>query len=132
MGFDSDRNLRAVPVGKNTVEEIRGHFENKDLVFCDAEGNVLTETDRVCTGTVIKLMDGETVLDSTTAVLTGDFNGDGYVNNKDVVMINQYVLEKRTANEIQMIAIDVNGDGFVNNRDCAMLARYLVGKETLS
>ena len=70
-------------------------------------------------------------LDTVDVVLTGDFNYDGSINNKDVVMINQYVLEKRTANNDQMIAIDVNGDGSVNNRDCAMLAQYLVDKITL-
>jgi len=100
-------------------------------LFADVDGNLLEDTDTAGTGATISLCDGENVLDTTTVVLTGDFNGDGYINNKDVVMMNQYVIEKRTADEIQMLAIDVNGDGYVNNRDCAMLARYLVGKENL-
>lgn len=131
IGFDTERNLRITPSNAHTVAELKAEFQNTELVFIDSEGNELSEDALVGTGTTIKLMYKGNELDAVDVVLTGDFNCDGSINNKDVVMINQYVLEKRTANNDQMIAIDVNGDGSVNNRDCAMLAQYLVEKVAL-
>ncbi|MGN0592911.1 MAG: InlB B-repeat-containing protein [Ruminococcus sp.] len=131
IGLDSERNLRGVKAGNNTVADLLAQFENENLVCYDSEGTELTETDLVGTGATIRLYEGETLLDSVKVAVVGDFNGDGLFNNKDIVMVNQYVVEKRTADAIQMIAADVNGDGFVNNRDCSILSRYSVGKEEL-
>lgn len=131
IGFDTERNLRITPSNAHTVADIKEQFQNEELVFIDSDGNELADDALVGTGTTIKLLYNGEELDTVDVVLTGDFNCDGSINNKDVVMINQYVLEKRTANNDQMIAIDVNGDGSVNNRDCAMLAQYLVDKITL-
>ena len=133
-GFDEDGNLRITPIASDkahTVADIKAQFENEGLVFADSDGKVLSDEDAVGTGTTISLVYADVEVDSVKVVLTGDFIGDGYVDNKDVVMINQYVLEKRTANAYQMIAIDVNADGYVNNRDCAMLSQYLVDKVVL-
>ncbi len=131
IGFDTERNLRITPSNAHTVADLKEQFQNEELVFIDSDGNELADDALVGTGTTIKLLYNGEELDAVDVVLTGDFNCDGSINNKDVVMINQYVLEKRTANNDQMIAIDVNGDGSVNNRDCAMLAQYLVDKITL-
>lgn len=60
-----------------------------------------------------------------------DVNGDGSVDNKDVVLLNRFLLEAEDILYVQQLAADVNGDGFVNNRDVSMLARYLVGKESI-
>lgn len=131
IGFDSNHNLRVTPSVDHTANGILAAFENANLSICKADGTELTGTDIVGTGCVVKLVSGDELIDFATVVLTGDFNGDGAINNKDVVMLNQLVLEKREADLWQMIALDVNGDGYVNNKDCAMLARYLVGKESL-
>ncbi|MBQ9736717.1 MAG: InlB B-repeat-containing protein [Clostridia bacterium] len=132
MGFDSENNLRAIPLGENTVAEIRSHFENENLIFCDAKGKILAEDALVTTGTLIQLYDGTKLIAQTTAIVTGDFNCDGLVSNKDIVMINQYIENARIANKAQMIAIDVNGDGVVNDRDTTILTNYLVNKEALN
>ena len=131
IGFDSARNLRVTPSAVHTADGILAAFENADLSICKADGTELTGTALVGTGCVVKLVSGDELIDFATIVLTGDYNGDGAINNKDVVMLNQLVLDKREADLWQMIALDVNGDGYVNNKDCAMLARYLVGKESL-
>lgn len=131
FGFDSEHNLRITPSFSNIVKDMQEQFENDKLMFTDKDGRILENTSKVGTGSKIQLKFEENILDETIVVLTGDFNGDAEINNKDIVMINQYVLEKRSADKAQMIAIDVNGDGKVNNRDCAILSRYLVDKETL-
>lgn len=131
LGFDTARNVREIPDGKNTVAELRDEFMNDELHFYGINGNELLDADKVGTGAVIKLLDGDKVLDEVTVVMAGDFNGDGKVNNVDNAMLADVTVEKRMTNEIQSISMDVNGDGKVNTRDMALLTRYLGGKDTL-
>ena len=55
-------------------------------------------------------------------VLLGDVNGDGVVNNKDVVVLFRYVSDDDVEGFIDENA-DVNGDGKVNNKDVVALFR---------
>ena len=131
LDFDSMRYLRRIKKGSNTVGEIRNQFSSESLSFFGIDDSILTESDLVGTGTIIKLTyDGE-VVDQATAIMTGDFDGNGKVQPKDVSMMAQLALNTREASEIQMLAVDANGDGYVNVRDCAMISRYIVGKENL-
>lgn len=125
--------LRGVTNSVWTVSAIKQEFmnEEEDMQIFDISGNALADDALVGTGSVIRFMNGETVLDEVYIVVTGDMNGDGAVNNRDAAMITRYLVDKETADFCQMVAIDVNGDGYVNNRDASMVSRYLVGKETL-
>ncbi|MDO4864338.1 MAG: chitobiase/beta-hexosaminidase C-terminal domain-containing protein, partial [Ruminococcus sp.] len=133
-GFDSARNLRGVKADENTAAQIKAQFANDDIVIKDANGEAVADDAVVGTGARVELVDTDgTVLDSAVIIISGDYTGDGKVNNKDLAKLNAYVAKTNTveADEIQMIALDVNGDGSVNNRDCALLSRYLVGKEEI-
>ncbi|MBR2884441.1 MAG: InlB B-repeat-containing protein [Clostridia bacterium] len=114
-----------------TAGEIKAQFINTDIAFVDINGNAVSDNTPIGTGSRVILMDGESVIDSITLVVTGDYNGDGYINNRDASMITRYLVDKEKAELYQMLAIDVNGDGYVNNRDASMVSRYLVGKEKL-
>ncbi len=129
IGMDSERNIREVTAGRNTVAEILGQFENEGLVVENKDGEKLSATDLVTTGCTVCLYNDTVLLDSAKTVVTGDFNCDGVFDNKDIVMANQFVIEQREAGDYQMLAIDVNGDGAVNNRDCAVLLRLSAGLE---
>jgi len=130
-GFDSEGQLRGVSVSNNTVDYVAEQFENLDLVFVDINGNTLSGNDLVGTGTKVQILNGEDVIDEVVVVVTGDYNGDGYINNRDASMITRYLVDKEYATLTQLTAIDVNGDGYVNNRDASMVSRYLVGKEII-
>lgn len=130
--LDSDI-LRNISPEQNTVKELEAQINAERLKFISRDGVELTDTDRVGTGTKVQLLDEEfSVVDEVYVVITGDYNGDGKINGMDVSGLSRCLLEKETADNIQMLGIDVNGDGYVNNRDAAMLGRYLVGKEKLS
>ncbi len=131
IGFDSEGQLRGISVENNTVKAVSLQFENQSLEFTDINGNVLTDNDLVGTGTIIKLVNGDKVVDEVIVVVTGDYNGDGKINNRDAAMISRYLVDKEVASLAQLTAIDVNGDGYVNNRDASMVSRYLVGKEKI-
>ena len=52
-----------------------------------------------------------------------DINGDGSVNNKDVLRLQKYLKDSSTTADAA--ALDVNGDGKVNNKDLIRLTRWL-------
>ena len=63
---------------------------------------------------------------NASAVLVGDANGDGKVNNKDVTTLFRYVSGINT--ECFTENCDVNGDRSVDNKDTVVLFRKLSGK----
>jgi hypothetical protein len=65
-----------------------------------------------------------TVTVTTTA--SGDLNGDGVVNNKDVGLIQRYINTWDNV-AINEYAADVNRDGKINNKDLGLLQRYVNG-----
>ena len=56
--------------------------------------------------------------------LKGDANGDGSVNNKDVVFLFRYVTSISPA---YSASYDMNSDGLVNNKDVVMLFKSISG-----
>lgn len=79
--------------------------------------------------------DTTTPTDSTTGTTTetivnkaesGDVNGDGEVNLKDVVLIRRYIAGGWNVSLDEIIA-DVNGDGTVNLKDVVLIRRYIAG-----
>lgn len=61
---------------------------------------------------------------ATNAVIPGDVNGDGAVNNQDLVLLQQYLNEWNVTLSGNG---DINEDGRLNNRDLVMLQRYING-----
>ncbi|MBQ3203277.1 MAG: dockerin type I repeat-containing protein [Clostridia bacterium] len=57
----------------------------------------------------------------------GDVNGDGYVNNRDISALQQYLTGWDVV--VNESVSDVNDDGRVNNKDLGLLQRYLNGWE---
>lgn len=128
LGYDSLGYLRGVKLN-TTTSVLSREFTNVTLKYKNMSGTELGENSLIGTGSTIMLYNGSTLVDSKVAIVTGDMTGDGIINNRDVVMMNKYLLNKVEAQECQTIATDVNGDGYVNNKDAAMVARYMVGKE---
>ena len=58
----------------------------------------------------------------TQVYIPGDINGDGTVNNKDVIRLQKYL--KNPTTTVNAAALDVNGDGKVNNKDLIRLTRW--------
>ena len=59
------------------------------------------------------------------AVVYGDINGDGDVNNRDLALLQQFINGWDV--EIDEVAADVNDDGDINNRDLALVQQYING-----
>ena len=55
----------------------------------------------------------------------GDVNGDGKVNNKDVVALFKFLNNVYTEDDVIVDACDFNCDGKINNKDVVALFRYV-------
>ena len=64
---------------------------------------------------------------AAAGALVGDVNGDGEVDNKDVVTLFRYVSGGIKADDES--AYDYNGDGEVDNKDVVSLFRYVSGTD---
>ena len=62
------------------------------------------------------------------AALTGDVNGDGQLNNKDVVALFRYVSGSKDAVK-DASACDYNGDGEVDNKDVVAMFKAVSGTD---
>lgn len=69
-------------------------------------------------------------LSAFAAVRIGDTNGDGELNNKDVVILFRFVSGMNA--ECVEEASDVNGDRAVNNKDVVVLFRLLNKIQTVT
>ena len=63
------------------------------------------------------------VATTDTAIVYGDVDSNGEINNKDLAMLMQYI--NYWGISIDTDAADVNADGEVNNRDYALLMQYV-------
>ena len=59
--------------------------------------------------------------------LPGDINGDETLNNKDVILLMQYLAGWEVY--LATTPTDLNGDGKTNNKDVILLMQYLAGWE---
>lgn len=59
--------------------------------------------------------------------LWGDANGDGVVNNQDLILVNRYISQQQGVT-INTAACDLHGDGTVGNDDLITLNKYITLK----
>lgn len=68
---------------------------------------------------------GAVRVDKDPSATPGDVNGDGEVNNRDLVLMVRYLNGWKV--QIHLSAAEVNGDGVYNIRDIARMQQYLNG-----
>ncbi len=64
---------------------------------------------------------------AVSAQILGDVNNDGYVDIRDVVLVQRYILGQQMLTPAQMAAADVNGDGYVNVVDANLIMQFVQG-----
>ena len=88
----------------------------------------LGASDKIGTGMIIEIYDGETKVDEAVAVVPGDATGDGLINIQDAYKAFRYQINP-VANGMDpcyVYASDVTGEGAVNIQDAYKLFRYQI------
>ena len=85
---------------------------NLNMEFYDAKGNLLSDDSLIGTGYRLCLRDnsGDEVY-NYYFILYGDVNGDGYINSLDVLVLQKYILELRTLDELYLKAGNISKNG---------------------
>lgn len=65
---------------------------------------------------------------SYTIVVTGDCNGDGQAELKDILAINKHRLNKASLTTEYLQGADVNGDGVADLKDILQINKFRLGK----
>ncbi len=117
----------------DTLADLIATFENgSDIKAFDADGKEITDlSTALATGMILRLMDGDTVLNQLTLSVLGDINGDGKVNVQDKTQLNAQVLRKISLDGAKLLACDVNGDGKINVQDKTLLNAQVLRKRDI-
>lgn len=90
----------------------------------EVSGNTL-----IGTGMTIKLLDGSTVKQTLTIVVTGDTNGDGGITITDMLAVKSHLLKKSTLSGAAAKAADTSGDKAISITDFIQIKAHILGKD---
>lgn len=123
----ANKRIFKIPVGTTAGELINGLNESMGvkLYAGDKEKN---STDKVGTGMTVRLAGSGITLDTLTAIVTGDVNGDGAITVTDMLAIKASVLKKSDLSGVYELAADTNGDGMVTVTDFIQVKAAILGK----
>ena len=83
---------------------------------------------RVGDSTNDKFYEAEFTSGAAPSIIYGDVNNDKKIDSRDALAIVNYVLEKITLTDDQLIAANVNADKVVDSRDALMIVNYVLEK----
>ncbi len=121
---------RKISLG-TTVSALIANLNEKQFVEVYLGSTKVSGSAIVCTGMVIKLMDGSTVKDQVTVVVTGDVNGDGKLTITDMIAAKAHLLKKTTLQGVYAQACDLNGDGKITITDFIQFKAHVLGKSSV-
>lgn len=116
--------------GLATVQDVKNQLDNDNVklqIWKSDDSAEKSDSDKVGTGDVVKLIINGNVADSKIIVIKGDLNGDGKHNALDVSgVINHYLKTNVITDGAKLLAADVNVDSKINALDVsAIINHYL-------
>lgn len=113
----------SVSEGTTVADVLNSLNEKSNIRVFDKNGKEITDKKTLAaTGVIFKAMDGISAVDTVTAVLKGDLNGDGKKNSADMTLMLDVLLGKETLEGAYAKAADYSGDGQITLTDAALLS----------
>ena len=96
----------------NTVFDMKQKIKtNFEIEFVNDKNKVLSEVDRLGTGSKIRVKENGELLVEYKIILYGDVNGDGKINSIDLLILQRHILEIEKIGEIYKRAGKINKNG---------------------
>ncbi len=110
----------------DTIADLLRQFANAEDITAYTADNTLIDdlTTMLATGMMLRIMDGETILNQLTISVMGDIDGDGDIGTADKARLNSYTLDNLPLTGAYLLACDLDGDGEVGTADKARLNAY--------
>ena len=111
---------------EDTVADLLKQFANAEDIRAYTADNTLIEdlATVLATGMMLRIMDGETILNQLTISVMGDIDGDGDIGTADKARLNSYTLDTLPLTGAYLLACDIDCDGEVGTADKARLNAY--------
>lgn len=117
----------------NTVDILLNKIQtNYTVEIYNKNGDKITGNSLVGTGSIIKIMDNNTLIMEYTLLMYGDVNGDGKINSIDLLVLQRHILEIEKLKELYIRAGNVRK----NNKnpssvDCLLIQRHILGLQDI-
>lgn len=118
--------LRGVYAG-STPAHINAGVDQNGSVNLYRGTTKLGDSEKLQTGDTVKLMNGSSVAQTLSLVITGDVNGDGKLNAADLLYTQMSVLGVRELTDLNLKAAEMSNDGELTAADMAILQQYALG-----
>jgi len=111
---------------EDTIADLLRQFANaEDITAYGADGTKIEDhTTVLATGMMLRIMEGESVLNQLTISVMGDIDGDGEIGTADKARLNSYTLDNLDLHGAYLLACDLDGDGEIGTADKARLNAY--------
>lgn len=126
------KNLLFGVKGSTSVAMFKTVFSGQNISVTDPAGNRLMNSAYIPTGSVLSLMNGSTVLDQLTVIVSGDVDANGKVNVDDMAVLKAYFKTTVTLNEACKSAADADGNAVLSTTDYIMIKRQVAGSYTVN
>ncbi|MBR1416803.1 MAG: cadherin-like beta sandwich domain-containing protein [Bacilli bacterium] len=129
----ADGMIKTAKLG-DTILDLKNQLDNDNskLVVYKADGvTALSDTDKVATGQIVKLIINGTEKDSDIIVVKGDTNGDGKITLLDAVKTINHYLKKSTLVNEYLEAADTDSNGKITLLDAVKIINHYLGKTSL-
>lgn len=117
---------------KQKAGDVIKYFNNSDNVRVYYDGNDLSSSEYVGTGSLIYVTDSTNyMLDYVEVVVLGDINGDGKVTTTDYMKVKKQFNVGVTLTGAEFKAADVSGNNKIDSTDYMRIRKYFNGKYEL-
>ena len=123
----SETEISGVSAG-TTTEKLLESCDGGEYCKVYSDGKEISEDTAVGTGMLLCVMNGDTVVNSYTIIVSGDVNGDGAASITDLLAVKAHLLNKSELTEAYASAADTNGDGSISITDFLQQKAQLLGK----
>ena len=115
---------KKVKIGSTAEELIQMFKDSENVKIFDQSGIEVDAGAILCSGYVIKLIIDGNIVDEAMVIITGDLDGNGVLNSKDVTMLRR-LYAGGWENDVYTAAFDTDGNGIFEGRDVCRLKRYI-------
>lgn len=115
--FDSSLKLNSLEISgidynENTVKDIKEKITTDlEIEIVNHKNEILENTDKVGTGSRIKVKENGNVLREYIIIIYGDVNGDGKINSTDLLVLQRHILEIEELNGVFKKAANIRKNG---------------------
>ena len=117
----------------NTVDNLLNKIQtNYSIEIYNKNGEKITGSSLVGTGSTIKIIDNNSVVIEYTLIMYGDVNGDGKINSIDLLVLQRHILEIEKLGNIYVKAGNVRKNGKEpSSVDCLLIQRHILGLQNI-